>query len=102
MGEIVKEGTLYIIYLKKDIIASTADELKTELHSLIAESPEKLVIDLAGVKMVDSIGIGVIIATYNSLNKIKSKLELANVTENIYNVLTTMRLNHYFTINRIE
>ncbi len=102
MSEIVKKESLYTIYPKKDIVASITDKFKAELHALIAESPERLVIDLTGVEMVDSIGIGVIIATFNSLNKIKSKLELANVAENIYTILTTMRLNHYFTIKRKE
>ena len=51
----------------QDIVASMAKDFKLELLSQINKGPNELVIDMSGVKMVDSIGLGVIFSTYNSL-----------------------------------
>lgn len=100
MIKITKNGWDYTVYPDRNIVASNTDEFKNQLAPLIDEAPEKLIIDLTGVEIVDSIGIGVLIATFNSLNKIGSKLEIVNVSDNIYNTLTTMRLNNYFAIKK--
>ncbi len=100
MSEIIKEENRIIIKPGKDIVASTADGFRSELLSLIKESPMEIVIDLSGVKMVDSVGIGVIIATHNSLNKNGGSLRVTNIAEDIYNLFTVMRLDHHFKMER--
>jgi anti-sigma B factor antagonist len=52
--------------------------------------------------MVDSVGIGVIIATHNSLNKVGGKLKVTNITKDIYTLFTTMRLDRHFTVEKAK
>ncbi len=94
-----KEGRV-VIKPGKDIVASMANEFRSELYSLVQKSPMELIIDLLGVEMVDSVGIGVLIATHNSLNKIGGKLKIINVAGNICDLFNTMRLNRHFTVER--
>lgn len=83
-----------------DIVASMAKEFKQELRTQIKKEPEKLIIDMASVKMIDSIGLGVIISAYNSLKEKGSKLAISNVRNDILNLLKVMRLDNLFEVKQ--
>ncbi len=102
MSEIVNQGNETIIKPGTDVVASMAEEFKAELISVINESSSEVVIDLDGVEMVDSVGIGVIIAAHNSLNQSGRKLKVINVAKDVYGLFTTMRLNRRFTVEGVE
>ena len=98
MNKIIKEGDTTIVRPDMDVVASMAEDFKNELLSIITESEGQLVIDLAGVEMVDSIGIGVVMAAYNTLSRAGRKLKIVNVSKDIYGLFSTMRLNRRFTV----
>lgn len=101
MSEIVNEGNQTIIKPGTDVVASMAEDFKTELLTAINDSSSELVIDLTGVEMVDSVGIGVIIAAHNTLNQSDRKLKVINVTKDVYGLFATMRLNRRFTVEGV-
>jgi len=98
MSEISKDGSTVTIKPCCDIVASVLDGLKAELKGILEGGPSKLIIDFEGIDMIDSMGIGILIATYNSLKKQNATLELTNVSAEIANLLRNMRLNQYFHI----
>jgi anti-sigma B factor antagonist len=98
MSEIVNQGNETIIKPGVDVVASMAEEFKSELLSVINDSSDGVTIDLEGVDMVDSVGIGVIIAAHNTLNQSDRKLKVINVAKDVYGLFTTMRLNRRFTV----
>jgi len=102
MSEIVNEENQTIIKPGTDVIASMAETFKGELLSVINASQGIVVIDLAGVEMVDSVGIGVIIAAHNTLNQSGRELKVVNVTKDIFGLFSTMRLNRRFTVEGSE
>ena len=101
MSEVINQGNETIIKPGVDVVASMAEGFKTELLSVINESANEVVIDLDGVEMVDSVGIGVIIAAHNTLNQSDRKLKVINVAKDVYGLFTTMRLNRRFTVEGI-
>lgn len=101
MSEIVNQGNETIVKPGTDVVASMAEGFKTELLSVINDSTNEIVIDLAGVEMVDSVGIGVIIAAHNTLNQSDRKLKVINVAKDVYGLFTTMRLNRRFTVEGV-
>ncbi|MEH0020989.1 MAG: STAS domain-containing protein [Desulfobacter sp.] len=102
MSEIVNDGDQTIIKPGIDVVASMAEAFKGELLSAINSSQGTVVIDLDQVEMVDSVGIGVIIAAHNTLNQAGRKLKVINVTKDIFGLFTTMRLNRRFTVEGVE
>ncbi|MEA2060530.1 MAG: STAS domain-containing protein [Thermodesulfobacteriota bacterium] len=98
MSEIIRNGNQTIIRPGVDIVASMADEFKNELLSAINALDGELVLDLAGVEMVDSVGIGVIIATHNTLSQKGQSLKIINVITDIFGLFSTMRLNRRFIV----
>jgi anti-anti-sigma factor len=101
MSEIFNQGDQTIIKPGIDIVASMAEEFKKELLFAIDESQGEIVIDLEGSEMVDSVGIGVIIAAHNSLNQAGRQLRVTNVNKDVYGLFTTMRLNRRFTVEGV-
>lgn len=101
MSEIIRNERSVTIRPGRDIVASMAGEFRSELNGEIAKEMDELTIDLDGVEMVDSVGIGVIIATHNTLDQQGATLKVINIAEDIYGLFTTMRLDRHFTIEKI-
>jgi anti-sigma B factor antagonist len=98
MSEIVNQEDQTIIRPGTDIVASMAETFKGELLTAINASEGIVAIDLHGVEMVDSVGIGVVIASHNTLNQAGRQLKVINVNKDVYTLLSTMRLHRQFTI----
>ncbi len=81
-----------------DVVASMAEGFKKELLQVVTEGAKELVIDLKDVKMVDSVGIGVLVAAHNSLRKVGGTMEMANVSEDIHKLFQMMRLDKHFGV----
>jgi anti-anti-sigma factor len=86
----------------KNLVASVISEFSDELKALTKSSPKEIIIDLEGVDMVDSLGMGILIATHNSLLAQNAVLRVVNVNPDIYNAFVVMRLNHHFEITKAE
>ena len=100
MSNINENQNTIIVTPEHDLVASFVTEFSNKLKLLIEGHPEEVVIDLANVEMVDSLGMGVLIATHNTLADNGSKLKVINIKKDIYNAFVTMRLNHHFTIEQ--
>ncbi len=97
-SEIIKTENEITVKPGRNIIASLADEFRAELHALVQEKPDQITIDMTGVEMVDSVGIGVMIAVHNSLTKNGGTLKIKNADKNIRNLFSTMRLDRHFSV----
>lgn len=99
MADNAQETTLIV---DKPIVASTIDELRQKFTDRIELHPESLTLDLAAVDMIDSMGLGLLVATHNSLLKRGCRLQLVNVSPDVYKLMTTMRLHKHFEIQKSE
>lgn len=85
-----------------DIVASVADGLRARLREIMHEHPGPLVMDLDRVELIDSVGIGLLIAVHNSLAKAGHRLALIHVNADLAGLLRTMRLDKHFSIETAE
>lgn len=100
--QIQHKGTQATITLGENLVASLVPDLKGAMKALLREGVTKLAIDLSQVSIVDSTGIGCLIAAHNSLTKINGGLTVFGTSSDIYELLCSMRLNRHFTINPLE
>ena len=98
MEEAIKQQKQTLLAPDRDIVASYAQELRRNLWSLIEEGVTDVTIDLARVQMIDSIGLGVLIAAHNALKKKQGRLAIVNISKEITGLLKTMRLDRHFDI----
>jgi anti-sigma B factor antagonist len=98
MSEIKKDGNSATVIPSEDIMSSNRDELRDELIDLINDGTVRLILDLKNVNRIDSSGLSVFIAAYNSLKNNEGVLELTNANDNIKKLLTLTRLDLYVMI----
>ena len=82
----------------EDIVASMVEDFKKRLIKLIDQGIKDLTIDFKSVKNMDAAGLGILIATYNSLEQCGGVLKLKNVSEDLSVLLKTMRLDQRFEV----
>ncbi|RQD65354.1 MAG: anti-sigma factor antagonist [Desulfonatronovibrio sp. MSAO_Bac4] len=97
-----ENGQDIVLTLEEDVIAAKSEDIKQKLKETIAGELSFLTLDLDKVEQVDSVGMGVLIATYNSLRKREVGFKLINVGQNIYELFQVMRLNKHFEIELKE
>ncbi len=100
MSEINRDGDKITIKPDRDLVFKIINEIKADLCSLTQESPKEIIVDLTGVEIIDSVGIGILVATHNTLTRAGGKLKVTNVIPDIYTLLKQMRLHQHFEIER--
>jgi len=102
--EIVKDKEKAVITPNDDLVASKVRKLKPEIKSLIDEGIKELIINLVYVEVIDSVGIGLLVAAHNSLSKVGGKLLVNEASKDIKDLFKFMRLDHIFVcsvLNRV-
>jgi len=69
-----------------------AVSLRNSIRGLNDEGKKKILLNLAGVKNIDSSGIGELIANYTTIKREGGQLKLLNLTEKIQNLLVITKL----------
>ncbi len=98
MSEIRIEEKKATVKIQGDIVSSAIDGLKSEFKETIENGITEILLDLSEVKYIDSLGIGLLVATHKSLMKSDSNLQLSNVSEDILKILNMLRLDQHFQI----
>ncbi len=99
---ISRSGNRAVIKPVKDITASSTPDLRAALKTLVAEGIRELEIDLIDVRVVDSSGIGLLVAAHNSLERLSGKLVVTNVTSDLMELFKAFRLERHFSIIAIK
>ncbi len=98
MVDIREENGKIIVKPGINIVAGVVKDIKAEISALVNDGKTDIIIDLEGVEMIDSMGLGVLIATHNSIQEHDKKLELINIPSDIGKLLRTMRLDQHFNM----
>lgn len=69
-----------------------AVSLRNAIRGLVDQGKNKILLNLHGVKNIDSSGIGELIANYTTVSRGGGQLKLLNLTEKIQNLLVITKL----------
>jgi anti-sigma B factor antagonist len=69
-----------------------AVSLRNAIRGLVEQGKKKILLNLGGVKNVDSSGIGELIANYTTISRDGGQLKLLNLTDKIQNLLVITKL----------
>ena len=81
-----------------DIVAASIPELRSKMRAIVEEGVREVVVDLTGVHMVDSSGIGLLISAYNSLRKVGGRLAVIHASADLLELFQTMRMHQHFSV----
>lgn len=94
-----RQEDFVVLRFPQSLTALNGPDFRKELKEVLAEGPIKqAVADFEQVMVIDSHGIGVLSALYNSLKKKGGSLRVINTSAEIAYLLKSMRLDHYFPI----
>jgi anti-sigma B factor antagonist len=82
-----------VVELKGNVMGGPeAQEFSDLLHKFLDEGKKHVVVDLAGVKFMNSSGLGMLISGYTTMKNGGGSLKLANATEKINSLLVITKL----------
>ncbi len=87
----LEEGQCRVI-LEGDLTSPLIPDLQSALKKNLQDGAREIVFDLGKTAMLDSSGIGLLIAACNSLAKSQGKMRVINVSPDILRLLQSMRL----------
>jgi len=92
-------GDVTIMDLDGEVrIGDSATALRSAIRNLVARGNTKLLLNLAGVRYIDSSGIGELIANYTTVGRSGGQLKLLNLTEKVQDLLVITKLLTVFDV----
>ena len=92
-------GDVTILDLNGEVrIGEGSIALRDAIRKLAGEGKNKVLLNLAGVKYIDSSGIGELIANYTTVSRQGGQLKLLNLTDKIQNLLVITKLLTVFDV----
>ncbi len=82
-----------------DIVAASVPELRARMRGIVEAGVREMVVDLSGVQMVDSSGIGLLISAYNSLRKRGGRLAVIHASNDLLEFFHAMRMHRHFSVS---
>jgi len=100
MYDIIKHDNYICIRPESNIDSVTAFEFQdTVLSNIYKLKPKIIIIDFIKISHIDSIVCGVILHLFQKLAINNIFFEITNVSKEVFNLFSTMRLNRLFKIN---
>ena len=93
-----KINDVYRLELEGRLDASSAKELKEKVSSLTRENRVKLVIDMGGVDFIDSSGLGSLVSSLRSVNKLGGDIKISALQDQVRAIFELTRLHRIFGI----
>lgn len=82
-----------VVELKGNVMGGPeAQEFSDLLHKLLDDGKKNVVIDLSGVKFMNSSGLGMLISGFTTIKNGGGSMKLANATEKINSLLVITKL----------
>ena len=86
-------GDVTILDLDGEVrIGDSSTALRSAIRNLVAGGNQKLLLNLKGVRYIDSSGIGELIANYTTVGRGGGQLKLLNLTEKVQDLLVITKL----------
>lgn len=92
------ESNLVTITPEQNIVGTVTHDLKREFSSLMKSDQLFIEVDLKNVTMIDSLGIGVLVATRNSLKEANGEFSIVNLSNDLTQLFANMKIIEFLNI----
>jgi len=87
-----------VLKLDGRLDASSAKDFKEKVGSLSRENRVKLVIDMGGVDFIDSSGLGSLVSSLRTVNKLGGDIKISALQDQVRAIFELTRLHRIFGI----
>jgi len=95
-----KKDNIMILDLQGRIVGDASMDLRRQINGWLAEIPEgekpRVILNLDKVSIMDSAGLGVLVASYTSIQKREGRLVLAGLGRGLQNLIAITKLTRVF------
>jgi anti-anti-sigma factor len=88
----------YCLELKNDVFGDKSYDLKLKLLDLVQEGYTNIVLDFKHVNIIDSIGLGILLKTQQSLRGVNGQLSIENASSSVRHLLEVTYLHRQINI----
>ena len=87
-------GTVKVLDLSGPITFAKGDDqvFKDKINSLVHQGHKNILVNMAGVTMVDSAGLGEIVGAYTTVTRAGGSMKLVNLTKRLHDLLSITKL----------
>lgn len=86
------------IRFSDNLVSETVEDLRAILKKLLSERMNRITVNFLDVEMIDSMGIGLMVSTQNTLTARDGELIIINLSPDLLELFRVMRLNEFFSI----
>jgi anti-sigma B factor antagonist len=87
-----------VLRLEGRLEASSARDIREKVSSLSRENRVKLVIDMANVDFIDSSGLGSLVSSLRTVNKLGGDIKISALQDQVRSIFELTRLHRIFGI----
>ncbi len=86
------------IHIGGEFDSLTALEVRAAFDDIAAQKPQRVVLDLKELTLIDSSGVGAIVSLFKRMKAVGSKFEVVNVNGQPRSIFKVLRLDKVFAI----
>jgi anti-sigma B factor antagonist len=94
--EHIKRGGISILKVNGSLDATNAGALKSEVIAIEEAGVRQVVVDLSGLRIIDSSGVGVLLSLNRRVREAGGRVCFAGITEQPLEVFKVLRLDRAF------
>ena len=96
-------GEVIIVDLEGNLVAGVGDEVLTQvMNELLAKDYKKILLNLSGVSLIDSLGVGELVASVKLGQRFGSEVKMTNIKGQVREVLDLTQLLPVLSIHNSE
>jgi len=96
------DGVTVVVLDGRIVLGEESSALREKVKGLLAEGKKKLVLDMKNVGMIDSSGLGALVAAHSTATKAGAVLRLSSLSERSNQLLQMTKLLTVFEVSKTE
>jgi anti-sigma B factor antagonist len=94
--DVQRDGTLTRIAVRRMLDINTAPLLSEQVDKVLSAKPSKVVVDLAGLDIIDSSGVAVLVKLYKGVRAAGGTLEVTGARDQPLAIFKLLRMDKVF------
>lgn len=96
-----KEGDTATLRIFGELDAVSVPEIRPELDRIVADGDKRVVVDLSGLRLVDSSGVGAIVSLFKRVRAEGREFDVTGVQGQPLQIFQVLRLDQVFRLKRL-
>ena len=96
--DVSRDGTLTRIAVRRMLDINTAPLLSEQIDKVLQGKPAKVVVDLAGLDIIDSSGVAVLVKLYKGVRTAGGTLEVTGARDQPLAIFRLLRMDRVFNV----